>query len=132
MFFCPSCNFKTDITKNIESIIHKDNIASNETNKDEKNNDAINKAFFYCANCGNYEEMQPRTMIFMKTSEKNTFSIKNNDIIYDNTLPHTRKYVCPNEKCATHNNKHLKDAIFYKNNGKIIYVCIVCKSDWAT
>lgn len=131
MFFCSLCNFKTDIAKNKVLLERGENIDHNDKKSQKDDNDeADNDVFFYCANCGNAEKVAPKTLICSRTSKKRTNLFSNLDMLYDNTLPHTKKYVCDNKKCDTHKNPDIKDAVFYKNNGLITFICAVCKTDW--
>ena len=124
MFFCSECNSKYDITKNIEAI------TSRQLSRDDTT--VKNSVYFICNNCGYHTEIIPETMIYSKTTDKPVLlSQKNKDLIYDNTLPITKKYICVNTKCETHSNPKNKEAIFYKNNNNILtYICKVCSTDW--
>ena len=115
MFFCNKCDYKYDITKNIENV---------KLEKKDKN-----LAYFQCDNCGMYELIEPGTLIYSK-SAKNQVLIaeQNKDLIYDATLPRTRKYVCPNKKCDSHSNSKTKEAVFYKKDHYVTYICCVCET----
>lgn len=121
MFFCAECDFKYDITRNIEQI--NPELAQSESAK--------NSAHFICNNCGYNDLIEPGTMIYSKTTEKvDLLSQKNKELLYDQTLPITRNYVCINNKCNTHKDPNNKEAVFYKHNNKITYICKICETDW--
>ncbi len=120
MFFCQQCNFKyDDIVKNID-------------NEDEKKNKLDkNLAYFICNNCGFFENIKPMTMIYSKTHmQTRLVSDHNSDLIYDQTLPITKTYNCINKNCKTYTDINLKEAVFYKKNHRVTYICKICKSDW--
>ncbi len=102
--------------------------------KQEYNITSIN--YFICYNCGFYETIKPGTVIFSKKLDNNDTYKNIEDYQYmllDNTLPRTSNYVCKNEKCKTHENKELKEAIFFRennNNYQLIYLCVYCKKHW--
>lgn len=119
MFFCTECDYKYDITKNVEQI------------DTSKSNNTKNDAYYICNNCGYNNLIEPKTMIYYKTTEKiSLVSYKNTDLLYDHTLPVTKNYVCQNNKCTTHTDSNSKEAVFYKHNHIITYICKVCKIDW--
>lgn len=115
MFFCKKCDYKYDITKNIEDT---------KIEKKEKN-----QAYFQCNNCGMYEVIEPGTLIYSKsTKSKTLMTEQNKDLIHDSTLPRTKKYVCPNKKCESHTNSKVKEAVFYKKDHFVTYICRVCET----
>jgi uncharacterized protein YbaR (Trm112 family) len=91
-------------------------------------------AYFICKNCGNNEPIKEGTLLYQKISKKeeNNDYQHYGDLIYDQTLPITRNFTCPNEKCLTHTDKLLKEAVFFRehNSYKIIYICRNCKTSW--
>jgi hypothetical protein len=96
-------------------------------------------AFMICKNCSYFEKIITRTMVLNKMSFN---SISNNELNdyskykymrYDNTLPHTRDYICKNKECKTHKNTELKDAKWFKpnqNTYETFYVCCECGIVW--
>ncbi len=122
MFFCTECDYKYDITKNVEQI----------DPKQDKSDTVKNSAHYVCNNCGYNDPIEPGTMIYSKTTEKvDLMSHRNIDLLYDQTLPVTKNYVCANSKCSTHTNTKDKEAVFYKHNHRVTYICRVCKVDWS-
>ncbi len=95
-------------------------------------------AYFKCNSCNNIEEIPINTNILCRTTgttevKSDYMTTRYKDMIHDYTVPHTRNYVCLNDKCITHNEHKLKDAIWFKPvSGKhnVIYVCTVCTSVW--
>jgi hypothetical protein len=158
--FCPDCqNFLviTDLIEetekkladnNISTIISSDydleseeaiNTTKNNKNQKKINDDEINvfdKSYYYCNNCGYTDTIKNNTIIYnKKTNQIDNEIIKKNylNYKYDNTLPTTKNYNCINEKCKTHKNPEIKNAVFYRNslvNYNLIYVCSVCDSFW--
>lgn len=51
---------------------------------------------------------------------------------YDDSLPRTIHKKCPDEKCPSHKNKLLQEAVYYpdKLTMKLIYICVVCNTKW--
>lgn len=96
-------------------------------------------AFMICKNCSYCEKITTRTMVLNKMSANSTTGNELNDyskykfMRYDNTLPHTRDYICKNKDCDTHKNPELKDAKWFRPNQKTyetFYVCTVCGIVW--
>ena len=93
------------------------------------------KAFFICNNCGFIKRIEPRTLIFSRTSESisQSYDINEyNDMLNSKILPRTRKYVCPNSKCISHNDSYQREAVFFRlnNSYKIKYICNACGTDF--
>jgi len=91
-----------------------------------------NIAYFQCTNCGYATKIKPGTLIYSKTaggSASKSFPYDVSDMIYDDTLPRTRKYVCQNKKCISHKHPGKKEAVFFRadNTFKITYICTLCK-----
>jgi aspartate carbamoyltransferase regulatory subunit len=88
--------------------------------------------YFICDICQNHREIPPNTLIYYKNTNKTLHNVTTNkDLIYDPTLPLTKKYVCVNEKCKTHDNPKIKEAVFYKNENNVKYICKVCLYEWS-
>jgi hypothetical protein len=96
-----------------------------------------NKSYFVCTNCGNYKEIQPKTLIFSKniniSSEEINLNMCTNNI-YDYVLPRDRNYTCPNKKCPSHDDPIIRVRVTkrYKNIFKIINTCCACQFSWST
>jgi uncharacterized protein YlaI len=106
-----------------------------DTKTDDNKNNLV--AYYVCNNCGNYEKIKSGTILTKQYV--NTINISNNSdirnpimLLHDFTLPRSRKYVCPNSKCESHSNLHLREAVFkrLKNSFKLIYVCSACHTYW--
>ena len=94
-----------------------------------------NIAYFKCTNCGYYEQIKPRTLVFSKVNSGSIQDILIEDyscMIYDTTLPRTKEYICDNEQCITHKKPEQKEAVFFRarNSYQLIYICTVCKTNW--
>ena len=92
-------------------------------------------AYFYCNNCGCSEKIPKKTFIFSRSSEKHEDKINNNNFInfkYDPTLHNTKKYICNNDKCSTHENPLTKMAVFFRTSSSynMRYCCTVCDTFW--
>ena len=96
----------------------------------------IKESYFYCKTCGYYEKIPNKQFIFSRGDEKkdDTYNTKFNQYKHDNTLPYSKKYVCINEKCSTHENPKIKMAVFFRIKGSynIKYICTICDSMWNT
>lgn len=127
------------LVKNKEFVNLKDK-EKKELNKIVKGiEDESLSAFMICKNCSYYEKIINRTMVLNKMSTNSTSGNELNDyskykyMRYDNTLPHTRDYVCKNKDCKTHKNPELKDAKWFRPNPKTyetFYVCTECGIVW--
>ena len=118
------------------------NKINEETNKElgqiSKSTDSVvsKECYFYCKTCGYYEIIPDKMFIFSRGDEKKddiyNFNFINNK--NDPTLPNTQKYTCINNKCGTHKEPQLKNAVFYRQKGSYTtrYICTVCDSFWNT
>jgi DNA-directed RNA polymerase subunit M/transcription elongation factor TFIIS len=95
------------------------------------------KAFYICKNCGFSQEIPNGTLITSKANPGNITNIrvdteKFKNLIYSKILPHTRAYICPNEKCASHKDHSLREAVFYRpsNSLQTWYTCSACQNYW--
>ena len=91
------------------------------------------KLIMLCKHCG-HEEPNKQTLI-VKKLYKSTASAGYTNLTYvvhDNTLRRTTKVKCPNEKCKSHDNKALQDAVIIidKVTKRKIYVCVNCLTQW--
>lgn len=92
-----------------------------------------NIVYFICKYCNNSKPIKPGTLIYSKkyggqnTSEAHDYS----NIIYDQTLPRTKNYICKNKDCETHRDDSIKEAVLIKNmSDQIVYVCTSCITSW--
>jgi uncharacterized protein with PIN domain len=94
------------------------------------------KVFFECTNCGYGEALKDNTLVIRRLPTNVNLiqdfedKTKYKDLVNASELPHTRRYVCPNEKCESHTNPELREAVFDRQNGsyKTIYVCKQCQT----
>ena len=100
--------------------------------------DSSKNAFFICNNCNYHTTLNSGTIIFRTILNEDQVDdktlVKKRTI--DSTLPRTKDFICPNQKCETNKNFNDKnrEAVFYRpesNNYKIKYVCCVCKLSWS-
>ncbi len=78
--------------------------------------------------------MKPQTIIYTRSFSQNEEADAEDYsyAIHDPTLRRTRNYICPNEKCVTHNKPEIREAGLTKNlMEKIVYVCIPCGHHWS-
>jgi hypothetical protein len=100
-YHCMMCGFSKKI--NNSTKLYSKNL------KKEKISDTM---IYVCCECktvwpgieGNFDNID-----ILKNDTKNY-----SDFCHDNTLPRTKKYICPNKKCITHKNFNKKEAIFFK------------------
>lgn len=88
-----------------------------------------------CRICG-YEGPCNDTVLYTKNYRQGggiNLTLHNEDVIYDNTLPRTIHYNCPNDKCITHTNQDKKEAVFVRDNNSNLQqaiVCVECHTRW--
>lgn len=94
------------------------------------------KLFMKCKNCG-YQEDNKNLVIFSKVYTDNSLTsgnadINNRFIIYDHTIPRTKKKKCPNKECPTRSDKSKQEAVFYsiEKTMELVYVCRTCCTEW--
>ena len=94
------------------------------------------ESYFYCKTCGYFEKIPDKMFIFSRGNEKKDELYNFNFLNYtnDNTLPCSKNYNCINNKCTTHDNPELKNAVFFRNNNSynVKYICSVCNHYWNT
>jgi RNase P subunit RPR2 len=147
MFYCKNCHNFLNISKTINQNKIKSGGDDHSNHSDEDNDrgydnhsDSDNEtkakeslAYFVCNSCGYYRPIESETLLYTKQYEE-----LNDDefedyhlLIYDNTLPRTYKYMCPNKKCDSHKYPEKKEAVIYKNkNYRVLYVCTICEDFW--
>lgn len=96
----------------------------------------ITNANFKCNNCDYTKNITETTLLYSYNKDDVNDHIVTTEecklLFLDPILPHTKDYICKNDKCKTFKNPELKDAIFYKhkNSYKVIYICGVCYHKW--
>jgi hypothetical protein len=133
------------VIDNDKLLKHKDYLGLKHKEKKDlqnliKNIDDENiSAYMVCKNCSFYEKITSRTLVLNKMSLNTISNNESNDyskykyMRYDNTLPHTRDYICKNTKCESNTNPELKDVKWFKpnqNTYETFYVCCVCGLVW--
>ena len=124
---------KKDQRKLISTIkaIDKNFFMEEEPESEEKIGSNI--AFFICKFCKNYKPIKPGTIIYSKNYNSSNISeaYDYSYAIYDQTLAHTKNYICKNSKCETHKNINLKEAVLVKNaTDQLVYICTQCSTNW--
>jgi len=98
----------------------------------KKESTGTNKFNLKCPNCLFHEELKPGTMLY-----KNNYIFEGDNEIEDLThmvndprLLHFNNYVCKNDKCETHKDGNLKDAVLIPDRIKqiTIFICTVCET----
>lgn len=93
---------------------------------------------FHCPTCG-FKKPLPSGVVlysrrYLAPSENKIDDTLVKLMIYDNTLPRTKDYICPKSDCPTHDKKNYakKEAILYResNSYRTHLVCTTCESDW--
>lgn len=123
---------KEIVYNTIQDLLPKDKKRILES-KDEPIDDS--KAYFICNNCGFTKPIEPQTQIFSKRSEVLTQEYGMNgykNMLHSDILPHTRKYICPNNSCISHTDINKREAVFFRQNNSyaIKYICKACGTDF--
>jgi len=100
-----------------------------------KESQEIQEAFHICNNCGYVRKIKPRTKILSRRVTGSTQTYNSRDVksmVYNDILPYTRNYICPNSKCDSHTKHELREAKFKRrlNSYQVIYICTCCKTDF--
>ena len=91
------------------------------------------RMYFACKNCMLEEPIKASTIIFSKSYSMNnvtsTIQRDYSDMIYDDTIPITRHYECPNKKCISYTDLNKRAAKFFRmseKSFKLAYICTAC------
>lgn len=89
------------------------------------------KVQFICDSCGYRKPIEEGTLIFSRVSSdivQNYTGSEIKDMKYSSILPRTRKYICPNNDCESHNDNSKREAIFFRLNNtyRVKYICLAC------
>lgn len=95
-------------------------------------------AYRICKNCSYYEKMVGKTLVLSRMNQGTSMSgiqdlSKYKYMIHDKTLPHTRDYVCKNDKCVSHKDLTKRDAVWFRpqsNSYSTCYACVTCSMVW--
>ena len=101
-------------------------------------NNNLVSAYFFCDNCNYNAKLESGTIIF-KTDTSNNLEESNEILlsrVLDMTLPRTKDFICPNQKCETNKsyNNVNREAVFYRpdsNSYNLKYICCFCKMSWS-
>jgi DNA-directed RNA polymerase subunit M/transcription elongation factor TFIIS len=95
-------------------------------------------AYRICKNCSYFERLTERTLVLSRMNTDSVTSgtgdlVQYKYIIHDQTLPHTRDYICKNKNCESHKNFEKRDAKWFRPNPSsyaVIYGCTSCGYLW--
>ena len=95
-------------------------------------------AFRICKNCSYFERLVGRNLVLSRMSSEASISgivdlSKYKYMIHDKTLPHTRDYLCKNDKCESHKNHDKRNAVWFRpvlNSYSTYYGCVTCGEIW--
>ncbi len=128
-----------DLTSNPDFIKLKDADKNNiiKIIKSTEIDDSLS-AYRICKNCSYYEKLVGKTLVLSRMNLGTSMSgvqdlSKYKYMIYDKTLPHTRDYVCKNDKCASHKDNTKRDAVWFRpqsNSYSTCYACVTCSMVW--
>jgi hypothetical protein len=127
----------TFLTKKNTKTTDKEKILEQYDNM-RSNKQIISKYIIKCTSCGENYILHPETIIYSLNFGKQQTSFNDDNIdlkLYDQTLPRTKDYICPNSKCETNKksfNNNDKEAIFYRASKSyhMKYACVNCKTSW--
>jgi len=98
--------------------------------------------FFSCTNCATTYVLEPGLVLYSINLDKSELNIEEDPAIKctDPTLPRTKDFMCPNNKCINNTKKTAtevltnKEAVFYRNNKtyNLKYICCQCNTQWGT
>jgi hypothetical protein len=95
-------------------------------------------AYRICKNCSYYEKLVVKTLVLSRMNQGSSMSgiqdlAKYKYMIHDKTLPHTRDYICKNDKCISHKELSKRDAVWFRpqsNSYSTCYACVACSMVW--
>ena len=95
-------------------------------------------AYRVCKNCSHFERLIGRTLVLSRMNIEASMSdvidlSKYKYMIHDKTLPHTRDYICKNDKCESHKNHEKRNAVWFRphmNSYSTYYGCVTCTTVW--
>jgi hypothetical protein len=95
-------------------------------------------AYRVCKNCSHFERLIGRTLVLSRMNIEASMSdvidlSKYKYMIHDKTLPHTRDYICKNDKCESHKNHEKRNAVWFRphmNSYSTYYGCVTCSTVW--
>jgi DNA-directed RNA polymerase subunit M/transcription elongation factor TFIIS len=140
---------ETDLTDiDIDSLSKNENYIKLDDATKEDANKRITKlmkkigtsegAIYICKNCGYTKPIKGRQLIMSKIGKSYSAVThltpdKIRIMINDKTLPHTRGYVCTNDKCISHTDIEKRDAVFFRfpNSLQVWYICTACMNYWS-
>lgn len=110
----------------IQELLPKDKKKLNENKSPQIEKKPV---YYICPDCSFYKKLQPNTLIYSETKNKQDKNINDfSHMINNPILPRTTEYTCVNDKCDTHKTGGV--AVYMRHNNKIIYICETCKYQW--
>jgi DNA-directed RNA polymerase subunit M/transcription elongation factor TFIIS len=88
---------------------------------------------YFCRMCGNTQKIQSSgqcLVINELNGNAHDYPI-NLNMIYDNTLPRTKKIVCQNQQCPSKNTDKNPEMVIFQYNPDMLnvgYLCTVCRN----
>lgn len=127
--------YKKLTKQNKEFVLNKIKDQLNEKIKViSQNNIVPHKAFFKCTNCGYDEPIKPGMKMISKGEYGNSHKTQSysKDFVNHSFLPRTRRYICKNLQCESHNDLSKREAIMHRINNtfQMRYVCVSCNTSW--
>lgn len=126
-----------DLDKKMKSSVDKqiDDLLDKKFELDEKTSNSV-VAYYICKKCYYSKKIDEKTLITSRTSDESSDSYLNlnkfKNAIYNKTLPLTRRYICVNKSCVSHNDPEKREAVFYRigKSLQVWYTCVACQSYW--
>jgi DNA-directed RNA polymerase subunit M/transcription elongation factor TFIIS len=95
-------------------------------------------AYRICKNCSYFERLVGKTLVLSRMNIGSNLSStqdlsKYKYMIHDKTLPHTRDYICKNDKCISHKDYSKRDAVWFRPSATsyaTCYACTACNMVW--
>jgi len=111
--FCPLCN----------------NLFSHKVNEE------TGKLSYVCLSCGNTENVIDHCIVINELNTKIQDYPLNPNMVYDNTLPRTKKIPCPNPDCTyvKESETDNPEIIIFQYNPTMLktgYMCTICTTYW--
>lgn len=93
---------------------------------------STNDAYYVCPNCHYSKKIVEGSIIYQvnKTDVETSDVVDYSWSIYDDTLPRTSNFNCPNKQCPTYKAKTREAVITKTAAGQVVHVCVDCKTQW--
>ena len=85
-----------------------------------------------CDNCHYYEPIESGEMVYelLGDTNKDTYDINHTEYdYYSKTKYVTRKYICPDTECPSHNDSNKREALITRDYSNHLYhICLACNT----